>query len=204
MSKNPSIPEISAADKTAFIEQYKLYVEMLEGSNKRRMDTNALFISINAFMVTFHSLFNKGNALSTLLVCAAGIAFSVVWFALLKNYNVINGAKWDVLYDMEQSMPYKPFYSEWYEKLGYPDDKPWRKGNNLPSTQSSPKRYSSISILESNLPWGFVALYVVMGLYYLMNGSEAVGLIPAIAEVNDSIASLNNTLAEMIRAGIGG
>ena len=192
-------------DKGAFVEQYKLYVEMLEHSTKRRMDTNALFITIHTAMVTIVSLFNKGEWVPLLAVAVAGFAFSLLWRKLLAQYNAINSVKWDVVYDMEQLLPYKPFYSEWYEKLKKPDKKTWRTGNNISETEAAP--YISISKLERDiLPRVFMGIYIAIGLYgawAFFNGGANANLATAISDVNDAIAKVNETLAKAGASGIG-
>lgn len=194
------------ADKTQIIlEQYKLYMEMLDRSTKRRMDTNALFISIHTVMVTIVSLFNRGNPWALLAVAAAGIAFSILWRALLIHYNTINRVKWDVLYDMEQFLPYKPFYAEYYEKLKRIDKKTWRSGNNIPP-EENPQAYYAISRQEKALPWFFGFLYAIIGivaLYMIAKGGANANLAAAIAEVNEAIAKVNDTLAKVGASAIG-
>ena len=198
--------ENHGTDKTKILmEQYKLYMEMLDRSTKRRMDTNTLFISIHTAMVTIVSLFNRGNPWALLAVAAAGIAFSVLWRALLTHYNTINGVKWDVLYDMEQFLPYKPFYAEYYEKLKRTDKKTWRSGNNIPP-EEHPHAYYAISKQEKALPWFFGFLYAIIGivaLYMIAKGGPNPSLTAAIAEVNKSIAELNDVLAKLGASGIG-
>lgn len=193
-------------DKTQIIlEQYKLYMEMLDRSTKRRMDTNALFISIHTVMVTIVSLFNRGNPWALLAVAAAGIAFSILWRALLIHYNTINRVKWDVLYDMEQFLPYKPFYAEYYEKLKRTDKKTWRSGNNIPA-EENPQAYYAISRQEKALPWFFGFLYAIIGIvavYMIAKGGANANLAAAIAEVNEAIAKVNDTLAKVGASAIG-
>ena len=124
------------------IEQYKIYLQMLEGSTRRRMDTNAFFIAINALMATLTFLFNKGNLLATALVCVTGLLFSWIWYVLLRNYNVVNRAKWDVVNEMEAHLQCDPFNSEYPKMIN--------------------EKYHSISVLERRLPIVFAGVYIIM------------------------------------------
>ncbi len=170
------------------IEQYKIYLEMLEGSTKRRMDTNSFFISVNALMVTITSFFNQGNIPALVLVCVTGLLFSWIWHVLLCNYNVVNKAKWDVVNEMEAHLQCNPFESEW------------------PKMQN--KKYASISVLERRLPIVFGVVYAAIGLYgawFFFNGAaNPVDLTAAIAEVNDSLGRVSFALAEIARTSMGG
>ena len=176
------------------IEQYKLYVEMLEGSNKRRMDTNTLFISINTIMVTFSALFNEGKVLTLglKLVCGTGLLFSFVWYLLLVNYNAINTVKWAVVYEMESHLPCNPFEAEW-------------KDPDKVGEQHGKTRYWSISKLEKLLPIVFAALYLVIGYHAWKNGvsANATDLSETVTALQDAVSDLTAALAEIARAGLG-
>lgn len=219
MDENQTRPELSKAEPNQHIilEQYKLYMEMLDRNTKRRLETNTLFISINVFIVTITSLFNKGNPLVLGLVCFAGILFSLVWYFLLVNYNVINAAKWDVLYNMEKLLPYDPFHKEWDSPDGvtYKPQNPesllsFCKGffNDLVSLccdkGKNAKNYHSISELERNLPRIFTALYVVLFIIKAFSGdANSADLNESVAKVHEAVSALSATLAEIARAGLG-
>ena len=184
------------ADETV-LEQYKLYVEMLDCSTKRRMDTNTFFISINAVMVTFSSFFNKGNTQAPILLAISGILFSLAWVLLLAQYNKVNKAKWDVVYEMEKHLPCNPFEAEWKDpkKLGQADGGQQEQGKK--------KFYFPISLTEALLPVCFCLIYA----YIIKTGGFASGvanLTDAVAELQDSVSELTAALAEITRAGIGG
>ena len=197
MSENQNNPTLSEADKNVLLEQYKLYVKMLESSNKHRMDTNALFISINAVMVTFSSFFNKGNPQAPILVAISGILFSIAWIILLVRHNKVNQARWDVIYEIEHYLPFNPFEREWKDsdKLG--------QAENSQSGQGKKKFYFPISLTEALLPVGFMVIYV----YIIQTGGFASGvanLSDVVAELQDAVSKLTAALAEITRAGIGG
>ncbi len=197
----PTAP--SREGQETFFEQYKLYVEMLEASTKRRMDTNALFISIHTAMVTMVSLFSKDNWVAPFVVAAAGIAFSVLWGALLINYNNINALKWDVVYDMEQFLPYKPFYAEYYDKRLKHDTEVWREGNY----RSEEKRpYKAVSRLEKALPVVFIVIYIIIAayggycLYCTIRGGNTADLAETVAKLQEAVSDLEAALADISRS----
>ena len=196
-----------------FLEQYKLYMEMLDRSTKRRMETNTLFISINALIITITSLFNKGDVWVWFLVCLTGYLFSCVWYILLCNYKIVNNVKWDVLYEMEKHLPSNPFETEWNKMK--PDN--WQEKSNpgfieriskigelLTAFFHDDQEYKFISILERHLPVVFALIYIALFIVKCINGNSIPSdLTAAVAEVNDAIAKVNDTLAKVGVSGIG-
>ena len=197
MGDNPTPQADPLSNNPIFLEQYKLYVKMLESSNKHRMDTNTLFISINAVMVTFSSFFNKGNPQAPILVAVSGILFSIAWIILLVRHNKVNQARWNVIYEMEHHLPFNPFEREWKDpdKLGQEENSQSGKGKK--------KFYFPISLTEAWLPVGFMVIYV----YIIQTGgftSGVANLSDVVAELQDAVSKLTAALAEITRAGIGG
>ncbi|MBQ7682419.1 MAG: hypothetical protein IJT31_09470 [Oscillibacter sp.] len=204
MTTTKTKPTLSKNDDTkTFFSQYKLYVEMLEASTKRRMDTNALFISINTVMVTIISLFGKENELALIVVGIVGIFFSWVWLEILINYNNINALKWDVVYDMEQFLPYKPFYAEYYDKKLKHDTEVWREGNY----RSEDKRpYKAVSRLEKRLPLIFIGVYAFIvgyGAYrWISGGGHTADLAETVAKLQEAVSDLETALADVTRSSL--
>lgn len=199
------------------VEQYKLYMEMLDRSTRRRMDTNTLFISINALMVTITSLFNKGNTLAMCLVCLTGYLFSCIWYVLLCNYNIVNRAKWDVINELEHHLPCNPFETEYpIMKAQNPlPTVPEKKGKISELIRELPKllfcffrdekEYRAISKIERYLPGVFACIYLIIFVVTLVNASSgSANLTTAVAEVNEAVAGVNAALAGIANAGIGG
>ena len=204
------------------LEQYKLYMEMLDRNTKRRMDTNTLFISINVFTVTITSFFHKGNLKAVGLICLAGILFSVVWYYLLVNYNLINKAKWDMLYDLEKRLPAQPFAGEWEGPKAVKHPGKPKKKNCLckfviflvdtirglfffiMDSGKEEQIYRSISDLERNLPRVFALLYAILFCVRLFSGDAyTTDLAFAVSEVNTCLSNVNKTLAAIAGMSIG-
>ena len=173
-----------------YLEQYKIYLEMLERSTQRRIDTNTLFISINTAMITLYSLFNKGNAQAVPVVALTGILFSLVWFSLLWAYNTVNKAKWRVVEKMEENLPCNPFHAEWNDS------------DTLGQGMKDKKIYFPISWLERFLPVIFLIVYVVLWLN--QDAENPANLANLVAALEDAVSDLTAALAEITRSGIGG
>lgn len=137
------------------MEQYKLYVEMVDRISARRQTANSFFLSINTALLAFAGLLaSDGQApeapLSWILAVAmAGVLLCYSWYRLVRSYKDLNGGKFRVVHAMERLLPLAPYRAEW-ESVGRGED---------------PRRYLSFTRLELRVPWIFIALYVILVLY---------------------------------------
>src|SRR5713226_9471659 len=131
------------------LEQYKLYVEMADRISARRQTANSFFLSINTAIVALlgylRAAHQTGAEQVYWLVAAAGIVLAYMWYRLVRSYKDLNTAKFNVIHEMEQALPLKPYESEW-ERVG--------RGKN-------PKLYLPFTNVELCVPWVFLALHVV-------------------------------------------
>ena len=172
-----SAPSDNTEDKNSKeeqrIEQYKTYLDMLNHSNEQRIATNQFFVAINVSLVTFlatileHMFDSDSGNVSVLLLllplpALTGYCLSRLWCFLLISYNTVNSSRWNVVYDMEKTLPYQPFQSEWEKMEPYETNIP--KGFLWLQQVSgiSPKRYYSISGTERKLPILFGGLYLII------------------------------------------
>jgi hypothetical protein len=137
------------------LEQYKLYVEMVDRISARRQTANSFFLSINTALLAFAGLFAAGERAPeppfswTLAVAAAGVLLCYCWYRMVRSYRDLNGGKFRVVHAIERLLPLAPYRAEW-ESLGRGED---------------PRRYLSFTRLELRVPWVFIALYVILVLY---------------------------------------
>jgi hypothetical protein maviaA2_03527 len=95
---------------------YKLSVEMADRISARRAVANAFFLTVNTTLAAVIGLHKPedGSALLPVAVCVAGIAVSVCWWYLLRNYRKLNEAKFVVINKIEADyLPLTPFLDEW-------------------------------------------------------------------------------------------
>ena len=131
-------------------EQYKMAVASTDKVSDRRADSNKFFLSINSIiaggLIFINEKIDKLDASSLLLAAMFGIVVCLVWFFTILDYKRLNGAKFELIDDMERDLPVK-FYSDEWKLLN--NKKPWYL------------KYKTFSRLELFLPIAFIALYTV-------------------------------------------
>lgn len=137
-------------DQTQRFELYRLYLATAERVSDRRAATNSWMLSVNSAIVALYGYLAIGDeTVSTLeksawllAIPASGVLVCLSWAALLSSFSQLNSAKFDVLQDIEKSLPYAPFTAEetLYRKL----------------------KRSNFSGLERKVPHAFIALYAVI------------------------------------------
>lgn len=112
------------------LEQYKLYVEMADRVSARRNAANTYFLSLNTVLVTV-IVTVAGERLSeaSAWVLAAGLVILLVqcaaWFAIVRSYRLLNGAKFRVVGVLEERLPAYAYSRAEWNALGSGLD--WRK-----------------------------------------------------------------------------
>lgn len=148
--KNKKI--INNDTKYILLEQYRIAVDMADKLNTRKESASKLFVSANAIFFAFLASRELTIEMSVFL-SLFGIFLSVIWSSLMKNHNVVHSAKYEVIEEMEEHLPYKVFDSEW-KKLG--------KGLNK-------KRYRNLGTIEHQIPLLFIILYLILFIFNAIN-----------------------------------
>ena len=132
------------------LEQYKLYVELTDRISQRRMTTNVFFVSIHTFLATIGAAISQNAEKEPAWVALfiVGTLSSVLWYVLLDSYQKLNNKKFQVISEMEQLLPYAPYYQEW---------------KNL-----SAKDKPSFTAFEKWLPCIFGSLYLIILCPYIL------------------------------------
>ncbi len=103
------------------LEQYKLYVEMMDKVTERRGQTNTFYISLLSGLLALLSLLvNKDNNLFSgdrnillLILAILGIALCYVWHTNINSYKQLNSLKFKVINEIESHLPFPCYYREW-------------------------------------------------------------------------------------------
>ena len=137
--------------KAHLFEQYKFYIEGVEKTNDRRINSNDYFIVINIFFICFLGFVSKkfeliGSHSCMMILCAVGILICIIWISLISSYKQLLVGKYKVVHEMEENLPLFLFKYEW-QVLG--------EGKNI-------KKYLPFTIVESFIPWAFELIYVVL------------------------------------------
>jgi hypothetical protein len=152
--------ESKMAGDCAYMEQYKLYLTMLDNISDRRQHANNFFLTVNTGVCAFIGyIFSKDAAMEFRsffwFVPVAGILLSYFWYRLIRSYRDLNSAKFKVVHLMEKRLPLAPFHAEWLA-LGEAKDR---------------KRYVPFTHLEIWVPCSFMLMYAFMIIYMLPWGA---------------------------------
>ena len=106
--------------QTHLLEQYKLYVEMADRISARRGLTNSFYISLLSGLLAVLSLSSdKQSATSShykvllLVVSAVGLILCFVWFLNIRSFKQLNSAKFMVVHEIEEFLPFACYDREW-------------------------------------------------------------------------------------------
>lgn len=143
---------LSETYKEHLLEQYKLYVEMADRISQRRISINSFFITINSTIFTVLTFYKDKISDWGILIFLIGIIVSFSWFYMVNSYKQLNSAKFQVIHEMEKTLPASLYAFEW-SKLGEGKEK---------------KKYWPISHIEKIIPIIFAIIYLVGGIIYLL------------------------------------
>lgn len=99
------------------LEQYKLYVELMDRVSQRRQHTNQFYLSLISALAGALIIFRNEQAgyEPSLLVTLAvlGMLVSLLWWLTLTSYRQLNQGKFQVIDALEAQLPYACFKEEW-------------------------------------------------------------------------------------------
>ena len=121
------------------LEQWKTCVEMANATSQRRDAMNNIFVTLNLAIITAVSLVWN---LKSLLILIAGVVVCIIWLLFIRNFKLLNTAKFNIINALEKQLPSSPFLDEW---------------NELKKTN----KYYDGTKLERILPGLFICLYFI-------------------------------------------
>ncbi len=103
------------------LDQYKLYVEMMDKISDRRIKSNYFYTALLSGVFTLLSLIIEFYVeidilLSNIILnftSIIGIILCITWFIHIGSYRLLNDAKFKVIHKMEEYLPYECFKKEW-------------------------------------------------------------------------------------------
>jgi len=135
----------------ALLEQYKLYVEMMDKVSERRGNANSFFITLHTVVLGIIGINGFSVEKYWWLIVILGLILSYVWGYLLQSYKLLNTGKFEVIHEIEKELPMNMYAYEW-EILDY--------GKNR-------AKYWPISHLERIIPIVFAIVYIFFGICIL-------------------------------------
>ncbi|WP_405368772.1 hypothetical protein [Nonlabens sp. Asnod2-A12] len=136
------------------LEQYKLYVEMIDRVSSRRNLANVFFLTLNTTMLgAIGFVFEKIELIQPnwliLFPLLSLLVMNLIWWWLVKSYRDLNTAKYSILRKLSTKLPSSPWSAEWIE-LG--------EGNNI-------KKYLPLTKLEMYIPMIFSLIYILVSIH---------------------------------------
>ncbi len=120
------------------LAQWQTCVEMANSVSQRRDSMNNIFITLNLGLITAVSI---TFTIKSILILFVGILLCILWRMFIRNYKLLNSAKFEVINRLELQLPTRPFNDEW-ELL-----------------QKS-KKCKDTTLLENAIPIIFIVLYI--------------------------------------------
>lgn len=131
--------ETTNEDKELLLNQWQTCVDMANSVSQRRDNMNNIFITLNLAIIAAVSITWDIKSLFILIV---GIIICILWILIIRNYKLLNTAKFNVINSIEEKLPSTPFKDEW-------------------QFQKYSKKYMDSTTLERILPITFIILYIV-------------------------------------------
>ena len=148
---NPEKPVLTYQEDP-LLEQYKLYVQMADNASERRSKTNAYYVSVTAAILVLAARFewlapaNKLQGVGLMMIAVLGILVCLVWRANVTSFRQLNRAKFKVIHELEEQLPFPCYDREW-ELLG--------RGTKR-------KSYLQLTRIEGALPLVLTIAYLVL------------------------------------------
>jgi hypothetical protein len=135
------------------LEQYKLYVQIMDNTSVQRGNINKFYISVLAFLLTLISIFinNNFSNLIIFIVSLMGLLLCFTWYKNIESFRQLNSGRFQVIHEMEKELPFNCFDKEW----GY-----LKKGNG--------ENYTRLTKIEKYVPLYLSIPYVFILLYYIV------------------------------------
>jgi hypothetical protein len=133
--------------RSHLLDQYKLYMELIDRVSQRRATANNWLLSVNAFLVTLYGFRPEGDVPTVwrLAIPLAGILVSVAWWLLIRSYRALNRIKCDLVHEIEEHLPLGLFSREW----------------DL-ADEGRGRTYRPLTSIEQWIPGVFVLLYIAL------------------------------------------
>jgi hypothetical protein len=101
------------------LEQYKLYVEMMDRVTARRGQANQFYLSLLSAILGISTLFADSQKniaypkTSFLLISILGLILCISWWVTIHSYKQLNYLKFKVIHEMEKNLPFPCYKREW-------------------------------------------------------------------------------------------
>ncbi len=144
---------IDNSNSSIKIEQYKLYVQMMDKISDRRGIANSFFIGLNTIIISVIGIMSSNCIKYWWLIILVGCSISCIWDYILRSYKLLNTGKFIVIHEMERELCFNCYAYEW-QVLGRGEDK---------------RKYLPISHIEKIVPKLLFIIYLIVGIVLCVN-----------------------------------
>lgn len=148
MDKKP----LNENEAAVVFEQYKIYLEMADRVNQRRMNANTFFTSVNTLLIAVASLINSEINAWKFFVSFLGLILCFTWYFTLSGYRKLNSVKFKIIQEIEGFLPITGYTDEW---------KILRSGRKE-------NKYWPLSHIEKIVPIVFFFAYIFIMIYHFI------------------------------------
>jgi len=136
------------------LELYKLTLEMADRTTARRFSLTNIFVTLAASLLAAMGFSAAGAVGSTgsstpvsVALGSVGLLLCVNWWALIASHRQLLQAKYQVLFNLETALPFRPASDEWKQLMQ--------------ARVSLGGRYGFGTRVEQAVPVGFAAAFAV-------------------------------------------
>ena len=135
------------------LEEYKMYVNMMDKTSERRASANTFFLTINSAIIGLMGLLLKisggtilFNVLWNIMSAIFGILLCLRWEEIIQSYSDLNTGRFVIIHMLEERLPAKLYKSEW----------------DYLNPKEEASRYTPMTITEKRVPQLLKLLYVIL------------------------------------------
>lgn len=137
-----------------YLTLYRDYVSSADRISDRRQLANSFFLTANTTLLAITGYFSEEGEGLIWLAAFAGILFSYAWRQLITSYRLLNGAKFEVIGQLEQRLPFAAYEVEWMH------------------LKRREKGHQSFSTIEANVPVVFMGLHCTVFLFSALRWTQ--------------------------------
>ena len=147
----------SSKSLNVLIEQYKLYVEMMDRISSRRSTIGNYYLSLVVGIIGILSMiiekkYFANNNMVIYIIGILGLIICIIWFINILSYKQINSLKFKVIEEMENDLPYQCYTREW----------------EILKSGSNKFRYTRLSFIERIVPLFLSLLFLFLIIYSVL------------------------------------
>lgn len=136
--------------KSVFLTQYRDFVASASQVSDRRHQANQFFSTINTVLLAASGFIPGKEIAFNWQIALAGGLLCLIWKHMIDGYSSLNSAKFKVILEMEEHLPAATYKTEW--------------------SHFKQARASSLSSIESNVPWLFMGAYFLVYIATVQGG----------------------------------